>query len=64
LLCGVALLAGFRVRWAASILASFTVATVFHSNFADPNQFTHFLKNVAMTGGLLYVIVPGSYAGR
>jgi putative oxidoreductase len=62
LLGGGALLAGFRTRWAASILAAFTFATalLFHSSFVDPNQFTHFLKNVAMTGGLLYVAVLGS----
>lgn len=66
LLCGAALLAGFQVRWAAGILGAFTVATAifFHSAFADPNQFTHFLKNVAITGGLLHVIVLGNDTGR
>jgi putative oxidoreductase len=66
LLGGLAFLAGFRVRWTASILAVFTVvaAIFFHSAFGDPNQFTHFLKNVAMTGGLLHVIVLGQYSGR
>jgi putative oxidoreductase len=61
LLGGGALLLGLKVRWAASILAAFTVATAifFHSAFADPTQFTHFLKNVAITGGLLHVIVLG-----
>src|SRR5215469_12548674 len=66
LLCGAALFVGFKVRWAASILAAFTVATAifFHSSFADPNQLTHFLKNIAITGGLLYVIALGSDTGR
>lgn len=66
LLCGAALAIGFKVRWAAGLLAAFTVITAvfFHSAFADPNQFTHFLKNIAITGGLLYVIAPGKYAGR
>lgn len=66
LLCGAALLVGFRVRWAASILAAFTVVTAifFHSSFADPNQFTHFLKNVAITGGLLHAIVLQRDTGR
>jgi putative oxidoreductase len=64
LLCGAALLTGFKVRWAASILAAFSIATAifFHSAFADPNQVTHFLKNVAITGGLLHVIVLGAGA--
>ena len=53
LMGGTALLAGFKVRWAAGILAALTVAAAifFHSNFADPNQLTHFLKNIAMAGG-------------
>jgi putative oxidoreductase len=66
LLCGGALAAGFRVRWTASILAAFTVLTAlfFHSSFGDPNQFTHFLKNVAMAGGLLYVVAVGDDTRR
>lgn len=66
LFCGAALAAGYKVRWAAGILTVFTVVTAifFHSAFADPNQFTHFLKNVAMTGGLLHVIVLGRDTGR
>lgn len=66
LLCGAALAIGYKVRWAAGILAAFTVTTAifFHSAFADPNQFTHFLKNVAMTGGLLLAIVPTMDASR
>lgn len=61
LLGGVALVAGYAVRWSAGILAAFTLVAglIFHSNFADQNQFTHFLKNVAITGGLLQVIVLG-----
>ncbi len=51
LLGGAALLAGYKLRWTAGILAAFTLATalIFHSAFADPNQLTHFLKNVAIT---------------
>jgi putative oxidoreductase len=66
LLCGAALLFGFRARWTASILAAFTIVTAifFHSSFTDPNQLTHFLKNVAIAGGLLHVIVLGSPARR
>jgi putative oxidoreductase len=66
LLCGIALLFGFRVRWTAAILAAFTMTTAifFHSAFADPNQFTHFLKNVAITGGLLQAVVLGDATRR
>jgi putative oxidoreductase len=59
--CGLALIAGFRTRWAAIILALFTVATAlaFHNNLADQNQFVHFFKNIAMTGGLLQIVAFG-----
>jgi putative oxidoreductase len=61
---GVLLLIGFQARAAAAVLALFTVAAaiLFHSNFADQNQMIHFLKNIAIAGGLLQVAAMG--AGR
>jgi putative oxidoreductase len=58
---GVALALGFRTRIAAAVLAVFCIAAAlgFHSNFGDQNQFFHFLKNVAMAGGLLQVLAFG-----
>ena len=55
---------GYRARLAAAMLAEFCIATavLFHSNVADQNQLVHFLKNIAMTGGLLQVVAFG--AGR
>ncbi|MEO6799088.1 MAG: hypothetical protein ABI178_04055 [Rhodanobacter sp.] len=43
-------------------MAAFTAATAFafHAHFGDPNQMTHFLKNIAVTGGLLQVAVHGA----
>jgi putative oxidoreductase len=65
LLGGTAVLTGFKLRWAAGILAAFTVVTAifFHSSFADPNQLMHFLKNVAIAGGLLHVTVATRETG-
>lgn len=59
---GLALIAGFRTRIVALLLAGFSVATAlaFHAQFADQNQFIHFLKNLAMAGGLLQVAAFGS----
>ncbi|MBX9641978.1 MAG: DoxX family protein [Mycobacteriaceae bacterium] len=59
---GLALIAGFRTRIVALVLAGFSVATAlaFHAHFADQNQFIHFLKNLAMAGGLLQVAAFGS----
>lgn len=61
---GLALVAGFRTRFVAAVLALFSLATAlaFHNHLADQNQFIHFFKNVAMAGGLLQVVAFG--AGR
>jgi len=54
---GLLLIAGFRVRPAAFVMAAFTLAAAifFHRNFADQNQMIHFLKNIMLIGGLLYI---------
>ena len=61
---GLLLLTGFQARIAAGIMAVFTIAAAlaFHRNFADQNQMIHFMKNIAITGGLLQVVAFG--AGR
>ncbi|MDI2143591.1 MULTISPECIES: DoxX family protein [unclassified Pseudomonas] len=61
---GLALIAGYRTRTVAAVLAAFSVVTAlaFHNALADQNQFIHFFKNIAMAGGLLQVVAFG--AGR
>lgn len=63
---GAALLLGYRTRVAAAWLALFCLVTpaLFHSSFGDQNQFIHFLKNVAICGGLLQVASfgPGRFS--
>jgi putative oxidoreductase len=61
---GLLLVAGYRTRLVAVTLAVFTIAAgiFFHSQFADQNQMIHFLKNLAIAGGLLQVAAFG--AGR
>ena len=58
---GLALILGYRVRVAATVLALFALATaaIFHSALADQNQMIHFFKNVAMAGGLMQVAAFG-----
>jgi len=58
---GLLLVLGYRTRIVAAWLALFSLATAFgfHHNLADQNQFIHFFKNVAMTGGLLQVVAFG-----
>jgi putative oxidoreductase len=64
---GILLVAGWKARWAAAAMFVFTLAAAlfFHNFWAVPadmaqNQMIHFMKNVSMAGGLLYVVVHGS----
>lgn len=63
---GLALLTGYRARPAALALAAFSVvaALLFHNQFADQNQMIHFMKNLAIAGGLLQLALtgPGRFA--
>jgi putative oxidoreductase len=61
---GLLLVAGYKVRPVAVLLAIFTMVTAyyFHSNLADENTMVHFFKNVMMTGGLLQVVAFGAGA--
>jgi putative oxidoreductase len=58
------LIAGYRTHLVALVLAVFTVAAAigFHAHFADQNQMIHFMKNIAITGGLLQVVAFGAGA--
>jgi len=62
LLGGIAILVGFKARYAALLLAgfSFVAALIFHANFADQMQAILFMKNMAITGGLLYIFTNGA----
>jgi len=62
-----ALLVGWQVRWAALILALFTLvaALIFHAFWASPPdqkmmQSINFFKNLAIVGGLLFVAAHGA----
>ena len=59
---GLALLLGYRTRVVAGLMAAFTAVTAFgfHADFADGNQMNHFLKNLAISGGLIYVAAYGA----
>jgi putative oxidoreductase len=61
---GLALLLGIQARVVGVILAGWCIATavVAHTDFADRNMQIHFLKNVIMAGGFLYVAMFGAGA--
>jgi putative oxidoreductase len=58
----IAIIVGWKTRIVAFLLAGFSLLTalVFHSNFADQKQATHFLKNVAIAGGFMLLVVNGA----
>ena len=59
---GLMLLLGLRTRFAAIVLAIFSIvaAAIFHHALGDQNQFVHFMKNLAIAGGLLQVAAFGA----
>lgn len=61
LIGGVALVLGFKTRLVAFALAGFSIAAavIFHADFGDQSQFTSFLKNLAIAGGMLQVAAFG-----
>ncbi len=63
---GLAVIVGWKTRFAASILVGFSVvsALIFHTNFTDQIQFIFFMKNIGLAGGLLLLVAngPGAYA--
>jgi len=58
---GLALLLGFRTRWAAALLALICLATALgvHLPEGDVDNMIHFYKNLVMAGGFLYVVAYG-----
>jgi putative oxidoreductase len=64
LLGGLALLVGVGTRIVAALLALLALGTAFgvHLAAGEPTNLLHFYKNLAIAGGLLYVVACG--AGR
>jgi putative oxidoreductase len=64
---GILLITGWQARWAAGAMVVFTLLAGlwFHNFWAVPadqvqNQMIHFMKNLSMIGGLLYVVAYGA----
>lgn len=58
---GILVLIGWKTRIAAFLLAGFAIlsALLFHLNFADQIQSIMFMKNLAIAGGLLFLVANG-----
>jgi len=59
---GLLIIAGFQTRIVAFLLSGFCLlsAALFHSNFADQMQSILFMKNIAIAGGFLFLVVHGA----
>ena len=55
------LIAGYKTKWTASIMALFTfaVAIIFHTDFGESMQLMLFLKDIAIAGGFMIIIANG-----
>jgi putative oxidoreductase len=61
---GLLILLGYQTRLVALICAIYVViaALIAHRNFGDGAQLNHFMKNMAITGGFLALMVSGAGA--
>jgi len=61
---GLMVITGFKAKWAGYALAGFSIvaAVIFHSNFDDQMQSIMFMKNIAISGGLLILAAHGTGA--
>jgi len=53
---------GYKTKIAAAALSIFCVATaiIFHNDLGDQMQFIAFMKNIALAGGFLFLVVNGA----
>lgn len=63
---GLLVLFGYQTRLVAlgCAIYIFVAALIAHHNFGDGNQLAHFMKNMAITGGFLALMIsgPGPYS--
>lgn len=62
----VTVILGYFTRLGAILILIFLIPTtlIFHNIFVDPKMMTHFMKNVSMFGGFLFLLAegPGRYS--
>ena len=53
---------GYQTKITAAFLSLFCLVTaiIFHSEFSNQMQLTSFLKNIALAGGFLFLVINGS----
>ena len=62
ILAPVLVIIGYQTRIAAGVLSLFCIATaiIFHNNFSEQMQLIAFMKNIALAGGFLFLVVNGA----
>ena len=53
---------GYKTKIAAGFLTLFCIATavIFHNDFSDQMQLGSFLKNIALAGGFIFILINGT----
>ena len=53
---------GYKVKIAAALLSVFCIVTalIFHTDFNNQMQFVSFMKNIALAGGFLFLVINGT----
>ena len=63
---GLLILVGWQARWAATAIFLFLipVTVIYHPFWADSGEFNSFFKNLAIMGGMIYIMAfgPGPYS--
>ena len=56
------IIVGYQTKIAAAALSLFCIATafIFHNDFSDQIQIIAFMKNIALAGGFLFLVVNGA----
>ncbi|TMH16436.1 MAG: DoxX family protein [Betaproteobacteria bacterium] len=66
IVAALAIMAGWKTRWAAALLFLWMIPVtwVFHNPGGGQEQMAHFMKNVAISGGLLllFALGPGAFS--
>ena len=62
ILAPILIIIGYQTKIAAGALSLFciTTAIIFHTDFSDQMQFIAFMKNLALAGGFLFLVVNGA----
>ena len=58
----VLIILGYKTKITAAFLSLFCLVTaiIFHNEFSNQMQLTSFLKNIALAGGFLFLVINGS----